>query len=116
MFWQRSPELREPDVDRVVKSFACNDVAKRSTLVHFRAMLAPGFFADYERWIDELTESVPAKVLWGSNDPYLPDEYAHRFGRAQVKVVPNGGHWLAITQPALVAHAIRDVTPYTVTS
>jgi pimeloyl-ACP methyl ester carboxylesterase len=109
IFWKQSPELEEVDIDRVVQSFALNEVAKASTLVQFREMLSPGFFGNFNAWLARITVSVPTHVLWGNHDPYLPDNFAFRFSHASVSVVPNGGHWLPLTRPELVAMAARQI-------
>lgn len=46
----------------------------------------------------------PALVLWGERDPYLPAEFAHRYGdalggEARVEVLPDAGHWLWLDRP-----------------
>jgi pimeloyl-ACP methyl ester carboxylesterase len=49
----------------------------------------------------------PALVAWGKDDPYLPTEFAHAYGRAlggdvAVEVVEGAGHWPWIDKPELV--------------
>jgi pimeloyl-ACP methyl ester carboxylesterase len=48
----------------------------------------------------------PALVVWGTRDPYLPDELAQRYadalgGEADVELL-DGGHWLWLDRPELV--------------
>jgi pimeloyl-ACP methyl ester carboxylesterase len=53
---------------------------------------------------------VPACVVWGAGDPYLPVAYAHKqreyFPRAEVHVLDGLGHWPFIDDPAAVAGVI----------
>ena len=49
---------------------------------------------------------VPALVLWGERDPWLPvafaDAYAERLASAEVVRVPRGGHWPWLEDPSVV--------------
>jgi pimeloyl-ACP methyl ester carboxylesterase len=110
IFRSQSPEVSEFDADRIIHGFALNEIAKATTLVHFREMLRPGFFADFGAWISRVTVSVPTHVLWGGGDPYLQDKLAHRFGHASTTLVPDGGHWLPLSQPELVAKSAQLVS------
>ena len=40
-----------------------------------------------------LTGNLPALVIWGERDPYLPSEFAERFGAGTVQLHPKLGHW-----------------------
>jgi haloalkane dehalogenase len=106
IFWQKSPELSEADVDRVVRSFALNPAAKATTLRQFPVMTLPTFFDDFAAMLERITKHVPTLVLWGSRDPYVPVAYAQRFASARVIVLPEAGHWVALTAAErLVAEA-----------
>ncbi|MGA9674361.1 MAG: alpha/beta fold hydrolase [Mycobacterium sp.] len=56
---------------------------------------------------------LPCLVVWGAEDPYLPNVLAERqreaFPSVQVHVVPGGGHWLWLEKPTEV---IELVLPY----
>jgi len=60
-------------------------------------------FAPWEERLHALTARVPTLVLWGDRDPYIAPHYAERFGAQQVEHFPDGGHWLAVESPDLVA-------------
>lgn len=53
---------------------------------------------------------LPAQVVWGACDPYIPLSHAERqrevFRRAQVLVFPDSGHWPFIDNPEAVAGAV----------
>jgi len=62
----------------------------------------------------QLTEALrpldlPALVVWGAQDPYIPVEFAERqrqvFPRAEIKILPDSGHWPFVDDPGVVAQA-----------
>ena len=56
---------------------------------------------------------IPALVLWGAHDPYVPVRYAERqrevFPRARVMVLEESGHWPFADDPSSVA---AEVAPF----
>jgi pimeloyl-ACP methyl ester carboxylesterase len=52
----------------------------------------------------------PALVLWGAKDPFVPVRHAEQqresFPRAEVKVLPESGHWPFADDPEAVAEAV----------
>ena len=63
----------------------------------------------------QLTEALrpldlPALVVWGAQDPYIPVEFAERqrqvFPRAEIKILPDSGHWPFADDPGGVAQAV----------
>jgi pimeloyl-ACP methyl ester carboxylesterase len=48
---------------------------------------------------------IPALVIWGADDPYIPSSQAENqknaFPAAEVHVLPNAGHWPFIDEPAV---------------
>ena len=63
----------------------------------------------------QLTEALrpldlPALVVWGAQDPYIPVEFAERqrqvFPRAEIKILPDSGHWPFADDPGVVAQAV----------
>jgi pimeloyl-ACP methyl ester carboxylesterase len=107
VFWAQSPQLSEEDVDRVVRSFILNPAAKSATLRQFRKMVRPGFFAGFAGLLERVTRNVPTLVLWGDRDPYVSVEYAQRFAHARVIVLPEAGHWVALTEPQRLVDEAR---------
>ena len=88
---------------------------RRAALALYRATDDPGAagveFAAYMR-----SKDIPALVIWGEHDVYLPAEYASRqrdaFPSADVHVLPASGHWPFADAPEtverlLVAHVGR---------
>lgn len=53
---------------------------------------------------------IPALVIWGGGDPYLPVPLAERqkeaFPSAEVHVLPGSGHWPFIDDPATVTRLL----------
>ena len=73
---------------------------------------------DTQEGARQLTEALrpldlPALVIWGAHDPYIPVEFAERqrqvFPRAEVKVLPGSGHWPFVDDPDAVS---RIVLPF----
>ena len=108
-FARISPELAPADLDRMTREFACDRKAKRSTLRLFRQMVPPAYFDGFEAMVRELIAQVPAQVVWGRGDPYIPARYADAFPGAKRQISERGGHWIPISEAPLVAGAIRSV-------
>jgi pimeloyl-ACP methyl ester carboxylesterase len=53
---------------------------------------------------------LPALVVWGAHDPYIAVEFAERqrqvFPRAEVKILPDSGHWPFADDPDAVAQVV----------
>jgi len=63
----------------------------------------------------QLTEALrpldlPALVVWGAQDPYIPVEFAERqrqvFPRAEIKILSDSGHWPFADDPGGVSQAV----------
>jgi len=111
IFGRQSPQLSQADLDRFAASFAVNHVARAAALRQFRHCIRPEFFDGFDAMWLKISQDVPCRVVWGDRDPYISAEYAQRFGRAHVTVVPDGGHWLALTAPERLAAAVGAVSP-----
>jgi pimeloyl-ACP methyl ester carboxylesterase len=46
---------------------------------------------------------VPCRVVWGEKDKFIPVRFAYAFGSKQVTILPNAGHWVALTAPEALA-------------
>ncbi len=57
-------------------------------------------------------EDIPALVIWGAGDSYLPPAMAERqkeaFPSAEVHILPGSGHWPFIDDPATVNRLMTD--------
>ena len=53
---------------------------------------------------------LPALVVWGAHDPYISVDFAERqrqvFPRAEIKILPDSGHWPFADDPAAVAQTV----------
>ncbi len=53
---------------------------------------------------------LPALVIWGAHDPYLPKDFAARqrevFPRAKIVILDDSGHWPFMDNPQAVAAAV----------
>jgi pimeloyl-ACP methyl ester carboxylesterase len=84
---------------------------KRAVLKLYRATDDPGAGGE------ELTaimapRDIPALVIWGEDDAYLPAEYAERqrqaFPSAEVHVLPDSGHWPYADAPDTVERLLVE--------
>ena len=99
--------MNQQELARFAASFAVNRDAKRTTLRQFRQFMRPGFFSDFAAMRQQILARVPCRVVWGDKDRFIPVRFAHAFGATQVTVIAEGGHWLALTAPEVLASEIE---------
>lgn len=107
IFAAQCPQLSAQELERFALSFALNRDAKRTTLRQFRQFMQPGFFKDFAGMRDRILRSVPCRVLWGDKDQFIPARFAQSFGCKQVTILPDAGHWVALTAPDQLAREIE---------
>jgi pimeloyl-ACP methyl ester carboxylesterase len=84
---------------------------RRAVLKLYRATDDPGAaateFAEYMR-----SKDIPALVIWGAHDAYLPSKYAERqrdaFPSAEVHVLAKSGHWPYADAPETVERLLVE--------
>ena len=103
------PQLNHQELDRFAASFAMNRDAKRTTLRQFRQFMRPGFFRDFAAMRAQILDRVPCRVLWGDKDKFIPVKYAYSFGSKQVTILPDAGHWVALTAPDVLAAEVQAI-------
>jgi len=108
-FGSQCPQLDERQLERFASSFACNRDAKRATLRQFRQVMRPDFFRDFAQMREKIVRAVPCRVLWGDQDQFIPVRYAHSYGCEQVTILPDAGHWVALTAPDALAAEVEAV-------
>ncbi len=62
-------------------------------------------------WTESLLATIavrPTRVIWGLQDPFIPLAFARRFGSADVKVLAEVGHWVALEAPDLMARLVEE--------
>ncbi len=74
--------------------------AMRSNILRAYRALRPANFRGWESRMHTVTAQVPTMVLWGREDPYIPAQFAQRFGAEQTHYHDHSGHWLPAEQPA----------------
>jgi haloalkane dehalogenase len=109
VFGVQCPELDAAELDRFAKSFAMSRAAKRAALRQFRQMMKPGFFAEFAAMREKILSCVPCRVVWGDRDRFIPVRFAHSFGCPNVTILPDAGHWVALTAPDTVAAAVVEL-------
>lgn len=79
---------------------------KRAVLRLYRATDNPGQMAE-ELGVVFRQLDMPALVIWGAADPYVPVRYAERqrefFPRARIVILEQSGHWPFADDPEAVA-------------
>lgn len=84
---------------------------RRAVLALYRATDEPGEGAS-ELAALMAPRDIPALVLWGERDAYLPSVYAARqrdaFPSAEVHVLPDSGHWPFADAPETVRRLLVD--------
>jgi pimeloyl-ACP methyl ester carboxylesterase len=82
---------------------------RRAVLKLYRATNDPGGMAEA---VGETFRAldVPALVIWGAADPYVPARYAERqrefFPSARVVILERSGHWPFADDPEAVANIL----------
>jgi haloalkane dehalogenase len=109
IFSRQCPQLDAAQLDRFVQSFALNRDAKRTTLRQFREVMRPGFFREFAGMWSLIRSRVPVRVLWGDQDQFISVRYATSFGTEQVRILPDAGHWVALTAPHDVVAEIQAI-------
>jgi haloalkane dehalogenase len=107
IFGAQCPQLSDQELDRFAESFAINRDAKRTTLRQFRQFMQPGFFSEFAAMRARILSQVPCRVLWGDKDKFIPVRFAQAFGSKQVRILPDAGHWVALTAPDALAAEIE---------
>lgn len=84
---------------------------KRAVLKLYRSADDPGAAgAELAAWM--APRDIPALVIWGQGDSYLPCSYAERqreaFPSAEVHVLADSGHWPFVDAPQVVERLLLD--------
>lgn len=94
--WELRRGSRKLSREHIIRSYArVTPSMKRMVLRLYRAT-DPENFGGWEEKLLELTRRIPTIVLWGDGDPYIPREFAERFGAQRVEHFPKCGHWLPV--------------------
>ena len=99
--------MPEPFFDRMWRHF--DPATRRGVLRLYRATSDPAGLS--LAWHTALrAHGIPALVVWGARDPYLPVDLAYRqretFPEADVVVLEDSGHWPHADHPHAVADAV----------
>lgn len=102
-----SPGLDVPAIDEMFDGM--HPTMRRTILRVYRAFADPErVFGPWEARLAAAKEQIPTRVVWGDRDANIPAANAERFG-AQVRHLPDDGHFVQHTSPAAVADAIREL-------
>ena len=57
---------------------------------------------------------MPALVVWGAKDPYIPPRFAEEYARvlpnSELLVLPDAGHWWWMDRPDAVERVVEFLT------
>ncbi len=71
------------------------------------------FLRDNESRLD--TIAIPVRIVWGSEDTWIPVERAHRLQElipdSTLAVVPSSSHLMHYDQPVALMHELADWLP-----
>jgi pimeloyl-ACP methyl ester carboxylesterase len=84
---------------------------RRAVLELYRSTDDPGAAAsEFSAYM--APKDVPALVIWGEHDPYLPSSYAtcqrDAFPSAEIHVLPASGHWPFADSPEIVQRLLVE--------
>lgn len=68
----------------------------------------PEKFKGWENELIELTRMIPTAVFWGVEDPFIPVEFADRFGTDRVYKYADAGHLLPLTGVQRFRKTLQD--------
>jgi pimeloyl-ACP methyl ester carboxylesterase len=98
--------LPEEWIDSVMTYF--DQGTQRAILRLYRSSPSDALAKAGER-LSSLT--MPALVLWGAKDPYIPicfaEEYARVLPNSELLVLPDAGHWWWLDRPNAVERVVR---------
>lgn len=84
---------------------------RQAVLKLYRATPNPGGMSESLIGLLE-PRDIPALVIWGEDDAYLPSSYAHEqrraFPSAEVHVLPASGHWPYVDAPETVERLLVE--------
>jgi pimeloyl-ACP methyl ester carboxylesterase len=107
-FHRNSRKLPDSFIDRLWEDY---DFASRRAMMRMYRSTPPGGF---ERLVPLFRKlDLPALVLWGKKDPFVPVEQAYRqkesFPSAEVVVLEDSGHWAFVDNSE---EAARHIVPF----
>ena len=102
-YWSVKRGSRKLGHEQISKMYSyLTPETKRMVLRLYRAA-GTAVFAQWERRMLAATAKIPALVLWGEHDPYIPAWVAERFGATRVTRFPGSGHWTPAEVPEEVS-------------
>lgn len=66
-----------------------------------------------ESWLEwqpkllDATSKIPTLILWGEQDPYLPNWLPESYGAQEIKYYPDSGHWAPAEEPKAFIEDVR---------
>ncbi len=102
---QGGPGLSQQQIDDTFANF--HPTARAQVLRIYREADPEKFAA----WTQPLLAAIavrPTRVIWGMLDPFIPLKFTRSFGLAEVRVIPEAGHWGALEAPDRMADLVEE--------
>lgn len=103
-----SRRLSESDMWSTYKGRVTKLHVRRTVLRMYRSA-NPEYFSDWLSRQKALAEQVPVDLIWGEDDPYVPDHQAQLIQSRSLTLVPNCGHWVPQEAPEEFAKVLLGV-------
>jgi pimeloyl-ACP methyl ester carboxylesterase len=101
--------LPEPFLDRLYDDY---DRATRCAILHYYRSAADADALGRRQAAALRPADIPALVVWGARDPYVPVDVAGRqtqaFARARVEILAKVGHWPLVEAPEQTERLVTD--------
>lgn len=97
--------LSKETIARNYDHFTKRRITRRAMLDMYR-QTPPKNFVPWQEQFHQAANDLDIVVLWGERDPYIPGRFADGFHSADVRKLPDIGHWVPLEAPDLVADAI----------
>jgi len=101
-----SAGARKPTRAHIEATFRAFTAPVRKMVLRLYRGLDPASFAHWDVDSRSLAARVPSLVLWGDRDPYIPAQFAERFGAGRVLHFVECGHWPQVEMPDRVAREL----------
>jgi pimeloyl-ACP methyl ester carboxylesterase len=56
---------------------------------------------------ERILARLPCRMVWGDKDKFIPMRFAQAFGSKQVRILPNAGHWVALSAREALASEVE---------
>jgi pimeloyl-ACP methyl ester carboxylesterase len=106
--WELRRGSRKLTREQIHDTYAFRSAMMKRAILRLYRATDPAVFVGWEDALLQLTSRVPTLVLWGDDDPYIPKQFAARFGARSIQHFPDCGHWLPAEASSEVSRRLRE--------